>query len=113
MFALAFRDVHTWYALNILFVFAGVTQLLLPHYRRDTRRWRTTDTEWDNAFSHPTCGHAIGGYSPHAGITGHRRVTDTKLCSGQRKALYATPFFYFAYPGYLALLALALWIPVS
>lgn len=66
---------------------------LLPHYRRDTRRWRTTDTEWDNAFSHPTCGHAIDGYSPHAGISGHRGVTDTKLCSGQRKALYATPFF--------------------
>lgn len=28
LFALAFRDVHPWYALNILFVFAGVTQLL-------------------------------------------------------------------------------------
>ncbi len=85
----------------------------LPHYRRDTRRLRTTDTEWDNAFSHPSCGHAIDGHSPHDGISGHRRVTDTKLCSGQRKALYATPFFYFAYLGHLALLALALWIPVS
>lgn len=33
VFWLAFRDIYSWYALNILFVFAGVTQLLAWAWR--------------------------------------------------------------------------------